>query len=173
MNPVRTFPSENSQKFKPKQEEIIMKNLVFIALFAVLTVSVSAKGIIAPDYIVTKTGTYFYEKVKEGFNNALVIKNSEGEKTVIDKNSVLAYKSGGRVFERMPEIKNGKPGNESTLMELIAYKHGIKVYREPAPSFNGRYGYSVHLFKNKDYLMTMSEENRDYVMDFLNSNFKK
>jgi len=144
-----------------------MKQIVLVALIALGTLNLSAKGITAPDYVSTNFGTFFYETVREGFGNSLVSRNSDGETLKFDKSAVNSYKSKGRVYDRKPMIFDGKPSSETTFMELMFYRHGVHVYRDLSV---GDRPCCYHLFKGDDYLMTMNAYNQDYVLDFLSNN---
>jgi hypothetical protein len=144
-----------------------MKQIVLIALIALGTLNLNAKGITAPDYVSTNFGTFFYENVREGFGNYLIIRNEAGETMKFDKELVKSYKSNGHVYERKPVIINGKASSETTFMELMCYRNGVHVYRDKNTGNAGNQVYSVHLFKGNDFIMSINENNKDYIVEFL------
>lgn len=130
------------------------------------SVILSAEGVPGPDYVKTKDGTYFFKNVRNGLGKYIVAKNPSGDKKKFRYQEIETYQSKGVVYERCPKIINGELSSETCFMELKAYRNGIKLYKQEKVSKRGRLVEEYHLFKGQDYLLSLDEKNRDYIMDF-------
>lgn len=146
-----------------------MRNLVLTAIAIIASLTLNASGSPAPDYIKTEKEIQFFETVKHGFFNFLVAKNNEGERKTYKPDEIQAFQTDGRVYERLPRIKNGKPTDEFTFMELVEYKHGLKIYKQKEQNPNGSLSFTYHLFNQKQFLVSIDKENENFIKEFIKS----
>jgi len=134
--------------------------LVILAAIMIANFDATAQKSYSQNYVVTTDGTYYFAKIRYGLSGFLVATDQNGAKKVFSKSEVKAYQKNGRLFESV--TFTGK--SESEFAELVANRNGVKVYR----SSNADVTNSAYLFKGQSQIMSVSEENLAYVLNFLN-----
>lgn len=140
-----------------------MKKLLLVVISALLISNSGISAQAGPDYVITEEGTFYFSKVRYGFSGFLIAKNAQGERFVYNKNEVKAYHKNGRLFERKT-LQNDR----SELMELVAFRNGVAVYKSTAANPSGGEINDVFLYKGNRYVMNVTRKNLDYVLNFLN-----
>lgn len=151
--------------FNKNQEGIKMKKLAILAVSLIVSLSLSAAGNPAPDYIQTEEGTFFYKSVKHGFLNYLIAKTTSGLRITFEKDDIKSYQTGGRTFERVPRIENGKLSELYDFSELVYYRQGVKIFKQANMNDSGAVSYSYHMFRENTYLGDIKPENADAVFE--------
>jgi len=105
-----------------------MKNLLILAAFLVSIFTVEANT--DPSYAVVDGQAYYGTDLKIVFNK-VNLKTENGYTLSLPLKKVDTYSTDGRVFDRIP-VAYDKKGNvaKTEFCELIAYKDGLKLYRQ-------------------------------------------
>jgi hypothetical protein len=115
--------------FVKLKEEQIMKKILFtgiVGLLVNITISAIATG--SNYYISTSEQVTNFKNIKFR-NNEIKVVLENGEKQIISLAKVKTIKANGKIYDKMPVYKNNKPTNKELLMELIAVKDGLKLYK--------------------------------------------
>jgi hypothetical protein len=152
----------------------IMKKLIIIPLLVFAIISVSAKNLGDYDYVITKDGTYYCELVKVGLINLKGI-TQNGAALKVNLNEVRAYKSNGKIFEKMPVFEENNFTGNYAFMELIGMKDGMKLFRQTAidntESVSSGYN-QFFVFKNDEYVLQVSNTSCDQLFKYFNVGIK-
>ena len=132
-----------------------MKTMKLIIVIGILSLSSIVKAGVT-DYIITGEGINFYNEVRIGITGNL-FGLKESDRVSIKANEVLAYRKDGRIYERMPVVRNNKETNSTAFMELVTYRNGLKVYRHANLNLIGENEYLV--FKNNRYVVCFDQKN--------------
>ena len=143
-----------------------MKKLVLIIISAIMIANTgaNAQNQSTQNYVISTSGTYFYESLRYGFAGFLIAKDTQGHKTVFKKSEVMAYQKDGKLFER----KQVSASDKAEFMEMVAYRNGVKVYRSAAQDQSSDEISNVYLFNNENFIMGVNQKNLNYVLNFLN-----
>lgn len=142
-----------------------MKKSILLLVAGIICVSVTLKAS-APDYIITDEGVTYYEKVRYGLTTGLVGVNESG-RVGYQAGDVVSFSKNGQIYERMPVIRNNSETGRYAFMEVIAYRCGMKVYRN---SLGGSPGdlpnYELLVFKNGRFIIKFDEKNSENLQKF-------
>ena len=105
-----------------------MKKLIFLFVMAITGTTLLAQDGV-PDYIISGDSVTYYKKVRYGIT-AGFIGIGESVKDRYRNDKVTSYRKDGRVYEMMPVIRNNKNTGRSEFMEFVAYRNGMKVFRQ-------------------------------------------
>lgn len=142
-----------------------MKNLfTFILTIAFLNVF----AVVTPETncVTTKDGTYYLQDLRFGITNFLVGKDMKGEKVIFKKDEVKRFYIDGNLYEKVRKVKDGKMCEDCEFMQLIAYKNGVKAYKFTDYDLNGNLYSELYVFKDGKYVITFTEENYKYLIDY-------
>jgi hypothetical protein len=137
-----------------------MKKIVLAAIIAVFSLSAFATGA-EKDYVVTKDGVVYFNKVKYGADAYLVAKNSDGLKVKFSKEEILSYRKGGEVFQ-----KKEMNANESSFYKLIKTRNGFSIMMNEEFNAQGELVTTLHVFKNDKYVLDITEDNVTQMLAF-------
>jgi hypothetical protein len=144
-------------------EDQKMKKISYLFLIAFLSTTFLAKAGL-PDYILTGDEIEYYEKVRYGVTASLVgIKDSNRNRYKSDE--VSEFRKNGKVYERMPVIRDNKETGRYAFMEVVSYRNGLKVYKYYHP---GLYSQDNELlvFKGKQFVVSFNEKNARTLSNF-------
>lgn len=80
------------------------------------------------DFVVTDKDTVFCENLRVG-NAKAICRTMDGEKLSFKTGDLIKYARDGRMWEKMPVYTNNEATGKSEMMELVAYRNNIAVYR--------------------------------------------
>lgn len=132
--------------------------LVIFSAILIANFDATAQSSYATNYVITTEGTFYFEKLRYGLNGFLVATDQTGKKIVFAKDEVKSYQKNGRLFERI------QVSETTEFAELVANRNGVKVYR-PSGTDNVN---NAYLFKGEAHIMSVSQSNLAYVLNFLN-----
>ncbi len=142
-----------------------MKKLSVLFIIGIISLTSAVKAG-APDYIVTGEDVKYYEKVRYGITAKLVGVDESGRDRY-EAGEVVAFRKDGRIYERMPVIKDNKETGKYAFMEVVAYRCGMKVYRHSVPSgFNMHMNDEYLVFKGKNYVVRFDDRNTETLNEF-------
>jgi hypothetical protein len=142
-----------------------MKKSVFLLVAGIICVSVALKASEA-DYIITAEGVTYYEKVRYGITTGL-IGVSESGRVGYPAGEVVSFSKNGKVYERMPVIRNNSETGRYAFIELVAYRSGMKVYRNKLHGSPGDLpDYELLVFQNDRFIVKFDEKNSENLKKF-------
>jgi hypothetical protein len=152
------------QKIKPnKGRTQKMKKLSYLFLIAFLSTTFLVKAGL-PDYIVAGDEVEYYEKVRYGLTTNLVgIKDSNRDRYKSDE--VSEFRKNGKVYERMPVIRDNQVTGRYAFMEVVTYRNGLKVYRYNHPGMNDQV-YDLLVYKGNQFVVRFDENNAQNLSNF-------
>jgi hypothetical protein len=133
--------------------------------FAILLSSFFAvKANQSVEFIVTKSDTILCYNVKEcaTYLNAT---NINGTTVKIDKNEVALYMADGKVYETHAIYQNGKPTNQYSINQVIAYRNGLKLCKYSYTE-NGSKKEALAVYKNNQFYVDLNAKNADGILNF-------
>jgi hypothetical protein len=151
------FTNQIRRKQKMKKASI----LIFIAVVAIT--SMAKAGV--PDYVICNNDVRYYEKVRFGLTSSLVGLD-QNERVRYNANEVVAYRKGGRVFERVPVIRDNSETGRYKFMELVTYRNGLKVYRDQLEGSLMQPEYDYYVFQDGKYVVKFDEKNSQTLNSF-------
>jgi hypothetical protein len=143
-----------------KQSIITISTLLIITI----TFAKPAHTYDVKDYVVTKSGIEYYEKLRTGFNNTLVAVKDQ-EKKKFDLNDVKMFRINGKVFKRFYFVQKNSNFVKSILLQKLCTKAGYTIYiKEKGLSeendisdfyvfYNGKFQFRAN---NKNYKAVLS-----------------
>lgn len=136
--------------------------LVIISLFS-MSFLVNAGE---PDFIRTGEDIKYYSKVRFGLPSGLVgVEKHDADRYKFSE--VVSYKKDGRIYERMPVVRNNKETGSYAFMELLTYKNGMKVYRHTINSgVNTRDEFQYLVYRDGNYVVTFDNQNAETLKTF-------
>ncbi len=141
-----------------------MKKLNFLIIIGVLAIASIAKAGV-PDYVISENEIKFYDKVRFGLTSSLVGVEETG-RVRYNANEVVAYRKNGRIYEKVPVIQNNKETGRYTFMELLAYRNGMKVYRERLQGGLSNPEYDYFVYREGEFVVKFDERNSRTLSDF-------
>ncbi|MGF1586028.1 MAG: hypothetical protein ACFCUM_11935 [Bacteroidales bacterium] len=140
-----------------------MKKLSYLFLIVFLSTTFLVKAGV-PDYIVTGEEIEYYEKVRYGISASLVgVKDSNRDR--FKSCDVSEFRKNGKVYERMPVIRDNKETGRYTFMEVVSYRNGLKVYRYYHPGITTQ-DYELLVFKGDQFVVKFDEKNSLSLSNF-------
>ncbi len=138
-----------------------MKKLSLLIIAGLISLTTFAKAGI-PDYVITADGIQYYEKVRYGFTDLVGVENSSRER--YKNEEVLAYMKNGRVYEKVPVVVNNRKTGRYTFMELVAYRNGLKVYKNRTGNLDQSYEYFV--YRSNEFVVQFDKRNAPSLNTF-------
>lgn len=139
-----------------------MKKLIFLFVMAITGTTLLAQNKV-PDYVIDADGVTFYKKVRYGITTGFV-GIGETTKDRYKTSEVLCYRKDGHVYELMPVIRNNKETGRKAYMELVAYRNGMKVFREKDYDSSDELQYVV--YKDSDFVVRFERKNAESLGRF-------
>jgi hypothetical protein len=107
-------------------------------LFVLLVAAVYCLGGIAAEptgsWIFSNTGKMNMKKISFGVSKAKIVLEN-GKKLTIPITQLSSYSVNGKVFNKLPLYKNGKPTGQMVFMELIGTQGELSLYRYESFNF--------------------------------------
>lgn len=142
-----------------------MKKLTVLFAIGLLSLSTFTQAGV-PDYVITKDGITYYAKIHQGWNNSIVCADAEG-KVTYEPGQIKAYRKDGRIYEKMPVVRNNKPTGEEEFMELLAYRNGLKMFRRTvAQTRANRQGEELLVYRECDFVVSLTQDNSETLKEF-------
>ena len=141
-----------------------MKKSAILIIIGIVCITTMAKAGV-PDYVICDEGVRYFEKVRYGLISNLV-GISEAGRVHYQAEDVISYRRNGRVYERMPVIRNNKETGRYSYMELVAYRNGMKVFRESSGGISARKSHDLIVYKDGNYVVRFDEKNSDNLDRF-------
>ena len=141
-----------------------MKKLSILVIIGIVCLTSMAKAGV-PDYVICEDGVRYFEKVRYGLNTSLV-GISESGRVAYKSEDVISFRRNGRVYERMPVIRNNKETGRYDFLELVAYRNGMKVFREDSGGIPGRRSNDLIVYKDGKYVVRFDSKNSDNLGRF-------
>jgi len=143
-----------------------MKKFSFLFLLGIFLISGFVKAGGMPEYIITDGNVKYFKKLR--FNiSANLVGIDESGKMRYNIDEITAYSKDGHIYERVPVICNGKETGTSELMELLAYRNGLKVYRRDVfTGCNNSRADEYIVFNNGKYHVCFNEKNCETLTRF-------
>jgi hypothetical protein len=139
-----------------------MKKLSYLFLIAFLSTTFFVKA--GPDYIVVGEEIEFYEKVRYGLTTSLVgIKDSNRNR--YKSCEVSEFRKNGKVYEKMPVIRDNQETGRYAFMEVVSYRNGMKVYRYNHPGMDNK-DYDLLVYKGNQFVVRFDEKNAQNLSNF-------
>ncbi len=146
-----------------------MKKLSVLFIIGIISLASTVKAGV-PDYIVTEEGVKFYERVRYGIT-ANIVGVSESGRDCYAANEVIAYRRNGRIYERMPVIRDNSETGRYDFMEVMAYRCGMKVYRHNIPAgLNMPDNNEYLVFRDGKFVVRFDEKNIKTLNEFFFTN---
>ena len=141
-----------------------MKKLNFLIIIGVLAISTMTKAGV-PDYVISDNEVKYFDKVRFGLTSSLVGVEETG-KVRYKTNDIVAFRKNGRVYEKVPVIQNNKETGRYTFMELVAYRNGMKVYREKLDGGLLSREYDYFVYREGRFVVKFDEKNTKTLSNF-------
>ncbi len=141
-----------------------MKKLSILFIIVIVCASSVVKAE-SPDYVVSNEDVSFYEKVRYGLTSGLV-GVSESGKVRYKSDDVVAYRKGGKLFERMPVIVDNNETGRYRFMEVVAYRNGLKLYKHEFISGAGLSDIEFLVYQDGKYIVRADKRNRETLNKF-------
>ncbi len=141
-----------------------MKKLSILVIIGIVCFTSMVKAGV-PDYVICGEDVRYFEKVRYGLNSNLVGISEEG-RVHYQAEDVVSFSRNGRIYERMPVIRNNKETGRYEFMELVAYRNGMKVFRESSGGIPGRKSQDLIGYKDGKYLVRFDEKNSETLSKF-------
>ncbi len=141
-----------------------MKKLSILVIIGIVCITSMVKAGV-PDYVICDEGVRYFEKVRYGLNSNLV-GISEAGRLRYQAEDVISFRRNGRVYERMPVIRNHMETGRYNFMELVAYRNGMKVFRESPGGIPGRKSHDLIVYKDGKYVVRFDGKNSDNLGRF-------
>ena len=141
-----------------------MKKLSILVIIGIVCLTSMVKAGV-PDYVICGEGVRYFEKVRYGLNTSLV-GIEESARVRYHAEDVISFRRNGRIYERMPVIRNNKETGRYSYMELVAYRNGMKVFRESSYGSLGRPSYDYIVYKDGKYVVRFDEKNSENLSEF-------
>jgi len=138
-----------------------------IVIIAIILTSFGIKAMAEGEsisYVKTGKNVFFGHDLKIGLFNTRII-SDEGSITKVANRDIVAYKHQSRLFEYLPVVCESKDTICYAMMEYIATRGGLKLYRyccydEKDPR------YSFFVFKNNKFYLGINEKNAESTLPF-------
>ena len=141
-----------------------MKKLSILVIIGIVCLTSMVKAGV-PDYVICGEGVRYFQKVRYGLNASFVgIEESGRVRYQIE--DVISFRRNGRVYERMPVIRNHRETGRYSYMELVAYRNGMKVYRESSYGSFGQPSYDYIVYRDGKYVVRFDEKNIENLNKF-------
>lgn len=120
------------------------------------------------DYVVANGKAYYAKDVKFGLTKSsyIIAKMQDGTKKAFIKDEIDMYRIDGVTYEKKPLIKNNKVTDEFAFMEVIAYKNGMKIYKNSYFDINGKEVKDLYIFKKDHYVVDINNHNQEHLVQF-------
>ncbi len=82
------------------------------------------------DYVVTKNGITYFEKLRTGADNSLIALNTSGEKFRFYREEVKAFRKNGKEFKHFYMVKKGSNYVKSVFLERLGTRAGYTIYKK-------------------------------------------
>lgn len=156
-----------------------MKKLV--VLFALVTFAFVIQSSGKLNYVTIGDKTYFSNAVKVGINNVR-IGTEDGMTVKAPLNKVDSYMVDGKLFERLPLICYDGKVKGTELLELIAFRNGLRLYKY----YPGKTGKDLgccfydesnlkamfYIYKEGKLYLRVNEDNAQTVFPFFGIEFQ-
>ena len=160
-------------------EEFKMKKLVVLLALVSFAFVIQSSGKL--NYVTTGEKTYFSNDVKVGINK-VKIESEDGITVKLPLSRVNSYMVDGKLFERLPLICNDGSVRGNDLMELVAFRNGLRLYKY-FPGKNSKdlgccfYDESnlkamFYIYKDGKLYLRVNEENANTVFPFFGIEFQ-
>ena len=156
-----------------------MKKLFVLFTLALFVLSASAANYL--DYVVIGDKTYFSEDVRVGFNN-IRISTENGLTLKAPLKKVETYMAKGKLCERLPLVCNDGSVRCTALMELVASKNGLRLYKCCPNASNRDLGCCFYdemkieamffVYKDGELYLRVNKRNAETVFPFFGVDFK-
>ncbi len=143
-----------------------MKKAAILIVIGIVCITSMAKAGV-PDYVITGEEVNYYEKVRFGIVSSLVGINEDG-KARYQAGDVVSFRRDGRIYSRMPVIRNNKPIGRYSFMELKGYRNGLYVYKHNEYQGVGLSAEATYLVYNKEgeYVVSFTRQNHQSLTQF-------
>lgn len=141
-----------------------MKKLNYLFIIGMLAITTLAKAGV-PDYVICDNEIKYFDKVRFGLTTSLVGIEESG-KVRYNANDIVAYRKNGRIYEKVPVIQNNKETGRFKFMELVAYRNGMKVYREKLESGLLSPEYDYFVYQGDRFVVKFDEKNTKTLSNF-------
>jgi len=141
-----------------------MKKLSILVIIGIVCLTSMVKAGV-PDYVICGEDVRYFEKVRYGLNSNLVGISEEG-RVHYQAEDVISFSRNGRIYERMPVIRNNKETGRYSYMELVAYRNGMKVFRESPDGNPGRPTNDYIVYQDGKYVVRFDEKNSETLSKF-------
>jgi hypothetical protein len=140
-----------------------------------LTTGIFAASHAGLNYVTTEGQTVFCKDLHFGFNKAKLY-DENGEMSKIDISKIDAFMVDDRLFEKLPVMNNTSTTGNSTIMEFITSRSGLKLYRfveysdiidlvTPAFSKNSN-GYEYYVYKDGQPYLKLDQHTAPSILSF-------
>jgi hypothetical protein len=145
-----------------------MKTILILFALTTMSVLTHAQGK-QFGFVITDHDTLYCQKMNVGqFRIRCTLQS--GEKVKIPITEVKMYNDGNRMKEKMPVYLNNKKSEKMALMELIAYKNGIRIYKyEHLNSLDESWELILSYYVKDKFVCMQTNPNIEQVNDFLKS----
>jgi hypothetical protein len=141
-----------------------MKKLGILVIIGIVCLTSMAKAGV-PDYVVCEDGVRYFEKVRFGLNNCLA-GISESGREAYQFEDIISFRRNGRVYEKMPVIRNNKETGRYDFLELVAYRNGMKVFIDGSGVITGRTSANYIVYQDGKYVVTFDVKNNETLANF-------
>ncbi len=141
-----------------------MKKLSILVIIGIVCLTSMVKAGV-PDYVICGEDVRYFEKVRYGLNTSLV-GIAESGRVHYQAEDVISFRRNGRVYERMPVIRNNRETGRYSYMELVAYRNGMKVYRESSWGSFDWPSYDYIVYRDGKYVVRFDEKNSENLNKF-------
>ena len=141
-----------------------MKKLSILVIIGIVCLTSMVKAGV-PDYVICGEDVRYFEKVRYGLNTSLVGIAESGRVRYLAED-VISFRMNGRVYERMPVIRNNKETGRYSYMELVAFRNGLKVFRESSDGSPVRPSYDYIVYQDGKYVVRFDEKNSENLSKF-------
>jgi hypothetical protein len=130
-------------------------------------------------FVITGHDTTICNRVLVDFQNAN-IEMKDGSVMKVDKNKVLAFKSGGKYYEKREIYLNKKATGIYAFMEFISQRNGLKLfcYRFSDGVISDHDNnnistlkdpYLLLVYKNNEFYLQLTKSNSQGILDFFHA----
>ena len=143
-----------------------MKTLFF--LFALLVSSlVSHAQTTELNYVITESDTIYCSRVQIGLTKTKVTLLS-GEKIKIANNEITGYAYSGKFMRKLPVYLNKKQTDCCALMELVANKNGLSIFKhEYFNGVNESYDAIFNFYRGTDCIYSQRNPSLKDIQNFI------
>jgi hypothetical protein len=78
---------------------------------------------------------------------------------------VSEFRKNGKVYERMPVIRNNQETGRYAFMEVVSYRNGMKVYRYNHPGMDNK-DFDLLVYKGNQFVVRFDEKNAQNLSNF-------